>query len=138
MKITPFLWLESGAKEAAAFYCSIFPRSRVNFVSPMTVSFSLDGNDFVLLNGGPDHKPTPAVSFVVPCKTQKEIDHYWKRLLAKGGRPSWCGWLEDRYGFSWQIIPENIGELIRHPKGMDAMLKMRKLDIKKLQAAAKK
>jgi predicted 3-demethylubiquinone-9 3-methyltransferase (glyoxalase superfamily) len=137
MKITPFLWLESGAEEAAKFYCSIFKGSRITHTDPMTVAFSLAGNDFVALNGGPLYKPTPAVSFVVPCETQGEIDHYWSNLSGNGGQESQCGWLVDRYGISWQIVPHNIGKLVASEPARAAMMKMKKLDLKTLEQAAK-
>jgi predicted 3-demethylubiquinone-9 3-methyltransferase (glyoxalase superfamily) len=137
MKITPMLWFNEGdAQKAAKFYCSVFPRSRITHDDGLTVAVSLDGNALTLLNGGPHFQFTPAISFVVPCKNQKEIDSYWRKLTSGGGEPGQCGWCTDRYGVSWQVIPENIGQLIAHPDAMQAMLKMKKLDVKKLQLAA--
>jgi predicted 3-demethylubiquinone-9 3-methyltransferase (glyoxalase superfamily) len=147
-KITPFLWFDDQAEEAAQFYCSIFPDSRIEHVarygpagpgregSVMTVSFRVGGQRFTALNGGPDYHFTPAISFFVSCETQDEIDRYWDRLL-EGGKPNRCGWLTDRYGLSWQIVPTRIGELIQHPKAMKVMLEMDKLDIGRLEAAAR-
>ncbi len=140
-RITPFLWFDTQAEEAAKFYVSIFKDSKVTKVVPgpngraLTVAFHLDGQDFVALNGGPRFKFTEATSFVVNCKDQKEIDAYWS-ALTKGGEESMCGWLKDRYGLSWQVVPENLGDLIRSPGAVQAMLGMRKLDIRKLQDAA--
>lgn len=148
-KPTPFLWFDTQAEEAARFYVSVFKgRSKLGAISRygkgapmkagtvMTVSFTLDGAQFTALNGGPIYQFTPAVSFVVPCKTQKEIDRFWARLTA-GGKEVQCGWLVDKYGLSWQIVPEKIGQLVKHPRAMQAMMGMVKLDIKALKAAAK-
>jgi predicted 3-demethylubiquinone-9 3-methyltransferase (glyoxalase superfamily) len=137
VKITPMLWFNEGdAQKAAKFYCSVFPRSRITHDDGLTVGVSLDGNTLTLLNGGPHFQFTPAISFVVPCKNQKEIDAYWRKLTSGGGEPGQCGWCTDRFGVSWQVIPQNIGQLIAHPDAMQAMLKMKKLDVKKLQLAA--
>ncbi|MDZ4817689.1 MAG: VOC family protein [Planctomycetota bacterium] len=151
-KITPFLWFDSQAEEAAKFYTSIFPNSKITHVarypeggpapagSVMTVAFELQGEKFTALNGGPIFKFTEAISLVVHCETQQEIDHYWERLTADGGQPVQCGWLKDKYGLSWQIVPANIGELMtgspeKSGRVMAAMMQMIKLDIATLQNA---
>jgi len=154
-RITPFLWFDTQAEEAARFYVSIFRKAKLGKVarypegSPgpagqvMTVEFRLDGQDFVALNGGPHFKFTEAVSFVVNCKDQKEVDYYWDRLLAAGGKPSQCGWLKDRFGLSWQIVPVAMNKLFtgRNKAGaqraMQAMLGMVKLDLARLEQAYK-
>lgn len=153
-RITPFLWFDSNAEEAADFYISVFPNSRrvgqlVNNASDdprmvprgktLTVSFELDGLRFTALNGGPQHqhKFNEAVSFVVTCADQAEIDHYWSRLTADGGSEIACGWLKDKFGLVWQIVPANIGELISEAAAMKAMMSMKKLDIAALQNAGK-
>ncbi len=153
-KITPFLWFDDQALQAARFYCSIFPKSKVTSVarygaagpgkpgSVMTVTFRLAGQDFMALNGGPHFEFTPAISLYVDCKTQQEVDTLWRKLL-RGGRPSQCGWLQDRYGLSWQIVPSVLGKLLRAKdkqkaqRVMEAMMKMVKLDIAKLERAAR-
>ncbi len=157
-KITPFLWFDHQAEEAARFYTSIFKNSRVGKIarygsegekvsgrpagSVMTVQFQLADQDFVALNGGPQFRFTEAISFVVNCRTQAEVDQYWKKLSA-GGREVQCGWLRDKYGLCWQIVPTVLGELLSDPDAakahrvMQAMLKMVKLDIRKLKRAAK-
>ena len=156
-RITTFLWFDSQAEEAAKFYVTIFKNSRVNKIarydeagakvsgrpagSVMTVDFKLDGQEFVALNGGPSFPFTEAISLVVNCKTQAEVDHYWKKLSA-GGKAVQCGWLKDKYGLSWQVVPTILNELVsgkdaaKARRVMEAMLKMVKLDIKKLKAAA--
>src|ERR1700737_4555365 len=151
-KITPFLWFERQAEEAANFYTSIFKDSKIVNVarygeagpgpsgSVMTIAFNLDGQDFVALNGGPEFAFTPAISFVVNCKTQEEVDHFWQKL-SQGGKPSQCGWLKDKFGVSWQVVPTVLGELLgdkdakKSKHVMEAMLQMGKLDIKKLKEA---
>lgn len=148
-RITPFLWFDSNAEEAADFYCSIFPSSRKlgelrsSADTPsgpkgmvLTVSFELDGLNFTALNGGPGFPFTQAVSFVVRCDTQAEIDNYWSKLTSRG-KEIQCGWLVDKFGLSWQIVPERLSELIKHPKAMQAMMKMKKLDIAELERAAR-
>jgi predicted 3-demethylubiquinone-9 3-methyltransferase (glyoxalase superfamily) len=141
-KITPFLWFDGQAEEAARFYTSIFKKSRIESISPMSATFRLDGVKFIALNGGPQFKFTEAISFFVSCKTQKEIDYFWQNLSA-GGEKSRCGWLKDRFGVSWQIVPPILGELLndeddkKSNRVMQAMLKMTKFDIKKLKQAAK-
>ena len=149
MRITPFLWFDKNAEEAVDFYCSIFPNSRklAEFRSPtetpsgpegmvLTVSFELDGLPFTALNGGPHYQFTPAVSFVVYCDSQLEIDDYWTKLTA-GGKEIQCGWLVDKFGLSWQVVPKRLTELLRHPKAMQAMMQMKKFDIAELERAAR-
>ena len=151
-KITPFLWFDHQAEEAAAFYTSIFPNSKIVKVarygeagpgpagSAMTVEFQLEGQSFVALNGGPHFKFTEAVSFVVNCQTQDEVDAYWEKLSA-GGAEVQCGWLKDRFGLSWQIVPTVLPTLLSDPdpeksqRVFKAMLSMKKLDIQALKAA---
>lgn len=150
--ITPFLWFNDSAEEAANFYTSVFKSSRVvgmtryGAAGPgpegavMTVSFQLAGQDFTALNGGPQYTFTPAVSFVVNCETQQEVDDYWEKLGA-GGAHQDCGWLTDRYGVSWQIVPIALLQMLQDPshekskRVMTAMLKMKKLDIETLKRA---
>jgi len=151
-KITPFLWFDTQAEEAAKFYASIFPNSKILNVarygeagpgpkgSVMTVEFELDGQRVIALNGGPQFKFTEAISLSVACKTQKEVDHYWSRLL-QGGEEGPCGWLKDKYRLSWQVNPTILGEMLGDPdpkkskRVMEAMLKMRKIDIAGLKRA---
>lgn len=151
-KITPFLWFDGNAEEAARFYVSVFKNSKIVTTarygdagpgpkgSVMTVVFSLDGQEFIGLNGGPHFKFTEAVSFSIDCKTQEEVDYYWDRLSA-GGEPSQCGWLKDRFGLSWQVNPGVLGEMLSDPdpakakRVMEAMLKMKKIDIAALKRA---
>jgi predicted 3-demethylubiquinone-9 3-methyltransferase (glyoxalase superfamily) len=146
-KIAPFLWFDNQAEEAANFYVSIFKNSRVLSIMPgpngkaMGVSFELDGHEFKALNGGPQFKFTEAISMFVNCETQAEVDELWQKLTANGGKPSRCGWLKDKYGLSWQIIPNVLGEMLgskdrtKAMNAMNAMLQMDKLDIGKLQEA---
>jgi predicted 3-demethylubiquinone-9 3-methyltransferase (glyoxalase superfamily) len=152
-KITPNLWFDTEAQEAASFYASVFENSRIVSVSRfpegapraagsvMTVEFELDGQRFVGINGGPEFKFNEAVSFQIGCETQEEVDHYWERL-SEGGSEGPCGWLKDRYGLSWQVTPKGMDELFsdadpqRARRAMEAMLKMSKLDIGALRAAA--
>jgi predicted 3-demethylubiquinone-9 3-methyltransferase (glyoxalase superfamily) len=135
----PCLWFDGNAKEAATFYCSIFKASKILSENPMVVMFELNRQKFMGLNGGPMFKFNEAVSYVVECANQEEIDHYWTSLTADGGQESMCGWLKDKYGFSWQIIPAVLGELMSDPeKGqrvMQALMKMKKLDIATLTNA---
>jgi predicted 3-demethylubiquinone-9 3-methyltransferase (glyoxalase superfamily) len=151
-KITPFLWFDTQAEEAVQFYTAIFKNSKVGKVarygdagpgpkgSVMTASFELDGQPFIALNGGPLFKFTEAISFVVDCADQAEVDAFWEKLSA-GGEKSRCGWLKDRFGVSWQIVPTVLGELMSDPdpaksrRVMQAMLQMAKLDIAALRAA---
>ena len=147
-RITPFLWFDSNADEAVEFYLTIFKNSRRlnafrnvdDSVGPkgsvLTVSFELDGQQFTALNGGPHFKFTEAISFVVRCDTQDEIDYYWSKL-SDGGSEVQCGWLKDKFGLSWQIVPAHMDKLLKHPKAMQAMLQMKKLDIATLEQAAK-
>jgi len=151
-KITPFLWFDNNAEEAAQFYTSIFKNSKILNVSRygdagpgpkgsvMVVNFQLEGQQFTALNGGPLFKFSEAFSFVVNCETQKEIDEYWNKLTSGGGKESECGWLKDKFGFSWQIAPTALGRLMSDPKKanrvMQAVLQMKKLDIAKLEEAA--
>jgi predicted 3-demethylubiquinone-9 3-methyltransferase (glyoxalase superfamily) len=151
-KIHPFLWFDTEAEEAANFYVSVFPNSKILTVmrnpagapgpegQVLTVDFELDGFRVTALNGGPNFRFSEVVSFVIDCQDQAEVDHYWDRLL-DGGEESMCGWLKDRFGFSWQVTPRQIFETIGGPdaagreRAMAAMMQMRKLDIAKLQAA---
>src|SRR5882762_10387653 len=151
-KITPFLWFDNNAEEAANFYVSVFKNSRILSVSRygdagpgpkgavMVVSFQLDGQQFTALNGGPLFKFSEAFSFVVSCENQEEIDYYWNKLTSNGGQESQCGWLKDMFGFSWQIVPTALGKLMSDPKKanrvMQAVLQMKKLDIATLEEAA--
>jgi predicted 3-demethylubiquinone-9 3-methyltransferase (glyoxalase superfamily) len=148
-RITPFLWFDGNAEEAVTFYCSVFKNSRrldkvdsaVDSSVPkgkvITISFELDGQAFVALNGGPNFKFTEAISFMIRCENQEEIDYYWSKLTAGGGAEVQCGWLKDKFGLSWQVVPARIGELISNPSGMQAMMKMKKLDIAELEKANK-
>lgn len=146
LTITPFLWFDTQAEEAMNFYASIFPDTKVLSVQRagdqvMLVSFELQGQKFIGLNAGPVHKFNEAVSFFVACETQKEIDELWAKLTAGGGEPGRCGWLKDRFGLSWQIVPSALGSLVGHPdraragRATQAMLQMNKLDIAALQRA---
>ena len=159
-KITPMLWFDNQAEEAARFYTSIFKNSKVKSVtrygdagaeaagrpkgSVMTVSFEIEGQEFVGLNGGPVFKFSEAISLVVNCKTQDEVDEMWAELTADGGEPGPCGWLKDKYGLSWQVVPTRLFELLESKDAkkaegaMAAMLKMSKLDIEALEQAAEK
>jgi predicted 3-demethylubiquinone-9 3-methyltransferase (glyoxalase superfamily) len=151
-KITPFLWFNGQAEEAAKFYTSIFRNSRINKVSRLgeggpgsgghvsTVAFELEGREFIALNGGPQFGFTEAISFVVNCETQAEIDEMWAKLTA-GGQESRCGWLKDRFGLSWQVVPPTIGQLLssddprRAGRVMQELMTMTKIDLKRLQDA---
>ncbi len=151
--ITPMLWFDTQAEEAAEFYVSVFPNSRITSVSHyteagprpagtvLTVQFELDGEEFVALNGGPQFHFDEAISFVIGCADQEEVDYYWKRLT-DGGEESQCGWLKDRFGLSWQVVPAGFVELMSDPdegrrtRAMRALLGMRKLDLAALRAAA--
>ena len=147
-RITPFLWFDNNAEEAVAFYTSIFPNSRritelraasdtpaVPAGGVLTVSFELDGLRFTALNGGPAHAFNHSISFVVTCADQKEVDYYWSRLT-DGGQEVACGWLADRFGLSWQIVPAALPQLLRSRKAMQALMGMKKLDIAELERAA--
>ena len=151
-RISPFLWFDHEAEEAAQLYTSIFANSRVHSVTrygdagpgpkgtAMSVTFELDGQEFLALNGGPMFKFSPAISFFVKCETQAEVDHFWERL-SEGGTIQQCGWLQDKYGVSWQIVPTVLGDMLADPdpektrRVMQAMLQMRKLDIQELEHA---
>jgi predicted 3-demethylubiquinone-9 3-methyltransferase (glyoxalase superfamily) len=139
-KITPFLWFDGRAEEAAKFYTSIFKKSKIVSTSPMSATFELEGQKFMALNGGPMFKFSPAISFFVSCETQEEIDYFWNKL-STGGETQKCGWLKDKFGVSWQIVPPILGDMLndddeeKSQRVMEAMLKMTKLDIKKLKEA---
>lgn len=151
-KITPFLWFDGKAEEATNFYVSIFKNSKITRVSRfgeggpapkgtvMSTSFQLEGQDFIALNGGPQFTFTPAISLFVNCETQAEVDELWQKL-SQGGKQERCGWLKDKYGLSWQIIPTILGKLLQDPdpvkskRAMTAMLQMDKIDIQGLQKA---
>lgn len=146
-KVTPFLWFDTQAEEAMNFYVSLFKNSKVNNISrgpeghAFMVSFELDGREFMALNAGPHHKFNEAISMYVDCKDQAEVDYFWNRLIADGGEESMCGWLKDKYGLSWQIVPKQLSELIGGPdseksqRAMQAMLKMQKIIVADLQKA---
>lgn len=155
-KITPFLWFNDKAEEAANFYVSVFKHSKITDIARygkagegasgmpegtvMTVGFTLDGQEFTAINGGPIFTFSEAISFVIDCKDQEEVDYYWDKLVS-GGEESQCGWLKDRYGLSWQVVPRAMGEMMsdKDPKKservMQAMLTMKKLDVERLKQA---
>lgn len=154
-KLTPMLWFDDQAEEAATFYTTVFPNSKITEVTHygeagpgtpgavMTVAFELDGEPFVALNGGPQGWAfSEAISFVIDCADQAEVDHYWSALTADGGEEGPCGWLKDRYGLSWQVVPQRLMELINDPdrgrgqRAFAAMLEMRKIDVAALEEAA--
>ena len=147
LTITPFLWFDTQAEEAMNFYASIFPRSKVLSVNRvqgrvMSVEFELEGQKFMGLNAGPHHTFNEAVSFFVGCETQREIDDLWTKLTADGGAPGQCGWLKDRFGLSWQIIPNALGRLMgdggdpaRSQRVVDVLMRSTKLDVDQLQRA---
>jgi predicted 3-demethylubiquinone-9 3-methyltransferase (glyoxalase superfamily) len=146
-RITPFLWFDQNAEEAVDFYLSVFKNSRRLSEmrntgdtpgpkgSVLVVSFELDGQRFTALNGGPAFHFNESISFVVRCDSQQEVDDYWSKLTADGGSESQCGWLRDKFGLSWQIVPARIQQLLKNPKAMQAMMKMKKLDIAELERA---
>lgn len=152
-KLTTFLWFDGQAEQAAAFYLSVFPKAKAGKVlrwgdvgpgpkgSVLTADFEIDGQQFSCLNGGPEYRFTPAVSFMIPCETQQEVDDYWNKLLAGGGQPSACGWLTDRFGVSWQVTPVGLQEMLmdkdpaKANRVMEAMMKMVKLDLPTLKKA---
>jgi predicted 3-demethylubiquinone-9 3-methyltransferase (glyoxalase superfamily) len=153
-KIAPCLWFDGTAEEAAKLYTSLFPDSRIVSVnrSPadnpstpegavLTVDFTLAGQTFIALNGGPDFRFTEAISLSIDCEDQAEVDRYWNALIADGGEPSQCGWLKDRFGLSWQVVPKQLPEMLGGPdhegakRAMEAMLQMSKLDVAKLREA---
>ena len=151
-KITPFLWFDNQAEEAMNFYVSLFKNSKVGNVSRygegspvpagtvMSATFELDGQTIMALNGGPQFKFTEAISFYVDCADQAEVDHFWNKLC-EGGEPGPCGWLKDKFGLSWQIIPKQLGQMLGDPnpdrsrRAMEAMLKMSKIDVAALEKA---
>ncbi len=156
-KITPFLWFDRQAEEAAKFYTSVFKNSKVGKIlrydeasakaaggpvgSVLTIEFEIEGQKFTALNGGPDFKFNESISFVVNCDTQKEVDYFWEKLTADGGQESQCGWLKDKFGLSWQVTPTVLIEMLhdkdakKSERVMNAMMQMQKIDIEKLQAA---
>ena len=152
-KITPFLWYDKEAEEAAKFYCSVFKNSKIHRTarypegspaptgSVMTVEFELEGQRFIALNAGPHFKFNEAVSFVIDCDTQAEVDNYWSKLTSDGGQESMCGWLKDKYGLSWQVTPKALGKLMTDPdkekakRVMQAMMQMKKINIAELEEA---
>jgi predicted 3-demethylubiquinone-9 3-methyltransferase (glyoxalase superfamily) len=152
-KITPFLWFNNNAEEAMNFYVSLFKSASIGSISRygpggpgpegsvMAASFELEGQQFAVLNGGPMYQFTEAVSFVINCDTQEEVDHFWNALTANGGQESRCGWLKDRFGLSWQVVPRVLPKLLSNPdkakagRAMQAMMGMNKLDIQKLEEA---
>jgi predicted 3-demethylubiquinone-9 3-methyltransferase (glyoxalase superfamily) len=155
-KISPCLWFDGKAEEAARFYTSLFPNSRIDAIhrSPgetpsgpkgmvLDVSFTLDGRPYIGLNGGPDFKFTEAISLSIDCADQAEVDRYWAALTADGGEESVCGWLKDKFGVSWQVIPRRLPELLNGPdreaaaRALEAMLKMVKIDVAELERAAR-
>ncbi|MDP9230729.1 MAG: VOC family protein [Bacteroidota bacterium] len=156
-KVTPFLWFNDKAEEAVNFYTSTFKNATIKSTTRynaesakasgqkegavMTIAFNLNGQDFTAINGGPIFKFTEAISFVVNCETQEEVDYFWEKLTAGGGQESMCGWLKDKYGLSWQIVPKQLIELLQDKdpgkakRVMHAMLQMKKIDIKTLEKA---
>jgi predicted 3-demethylubiquinone-9 3-methyltransferase (glyoxalase superfamily) len=152
-RITPNLWFDTEGKDAAEFYCSIFPNSKITNVlnygeagpreagTVVTVDFVLDGQEYTAINGGPEFKFDEAISLLINCADQDEVDYYWN-ALSEGGEESQCGWLKDKFGLSWQVVPAEMGELLSDPdperaqRAMKAMLGMKKLDVNELRAAA--
>ncbi len=153
-RITPCLWFDGNAEDAAKFYTSVFPNSRIDKVvrsaadnpstqegEVLTVEYTLDGSPFIGLNGGPDFTFSEAISFDIDCKDQAEVDRYWDALIQGGGEHSVCGWLKDRFGVSWQVVPRQLNEMLESPdraaakRAMEAMLKMTKLDVEQLKEA---
>lgn len=147
--ITPFLWFDGNAEDAANFYLSVFPHARKvgemrsKGVGPWplgsiaTITIELEGQEVTFLNGGPGHPHTDAFSFVLRCESQEEIDRYWEKLLEGGGSEIACGWLKDRFGVCWQVVPKDIFNVLQHPRAMEAMMSMKKLDMRRLEAAAR-
>ncbi len=136
--IYPCLWFDGQSKEAAEYYCTVFPNSKIISTNPMVAIFELNGARFMALNGGPEYKFTEAVSFVISCETQDEIDIYWSKLT-EGGQEGKCGWLKDKFGISWQVVPSILGKLMndpeKAPRVMYAFMQMKKFDIEKLMKA---
>ena len=153
-KITPFLWFNDTAEDAANFYTSTFKNSRITSTtrytkagpepegSVMTIAFELDGDKFTALNGGPHFKFTEAISFVINCEDQQEVDYFWSKLTADGGAEGQCGWLKDKFGVSWQVVPAGLMRVLstaspeRMPAVMSALMKMKKIEVAELEAAA--
>jgi predicted 3-demethylubiquinone-9 3-methyltransferase (glyoxalase superfamily) len=137
--LTTCLWFDTEGEEAAKFYTSIFPNSRIGHISRMTVGFELDGQKFVALNGGPQYQFSEAISFQIPCDSQEEVDSYWDQLV-EGGEEGPCGWLKDRFGVSWQVVPRRLIELLQDPETSEpvtsCMMQMKKIDIAALEEAA--
>ena len=135
-QIYPCLWFDGEAQEAAQFYCSIFKNSKIRADNQTVVTFELNGKKFMGLNGGPQFKFNEAVSFVIDCDTQEKIDHLWDKLTSEGGKEGNCGWLKDKFGVSWQIVPTVLPKLLSNPEKaknvMEAFMKMKKFDIEKL------
>jgi len=127
----PCLWFDGKAQEAAAFYCSIFPNSKINSSNQLTTHFSLNGKDFMGLNGGSHFKFNESISFVIECENQEKIDHYWNSLIAENGVEGQCGWLKDSFGVSWQVIPSNLGELLNQST-IPVFMKMNKIIVQEL------
>lgn len=149
-KITPFLWFDKEARQAAKFYTSIFKGSKIKGTDTLSdtpsgavdvIAVELMGQEFVLMSAGPHFKFNEAISFVINCQTQKEVDYYWEKLTAEGGQESQCGWLKDKFGLSWQVVPVILNKLLKDKdpakakRAMEAMLKMRKIDIQALKQA---
>jgi len=147
-KITPFLWFDGQVEEAINFYTSVFKNAKVHSINRaapggpvFSATFELEGQEFYALNGGPMYKFNEAISFFISCKTQEEVDYYWNELTADGGEESRCGWLKDKFGLSWQVIPDRLGELLQHKdpakaqKAMNAMMAMGKIIIADLEKA---
>lgn len=138
-QIYPCLWFDGQAKEAAEFYCSIFPNSKIINDAGMVVNFELNGQYLMGLNGGDNYQFNEAVSFVISCNDQAEIDHYWYKLIADGGKEDKCGWCKDKFGLSWQVVPAQLGQLMSNPENgqrvVQAFMKMKKFDLEALQNA---
>ena len=139
--ITPFLWLDNNVREAVAFYTSVFPNAKVEIASDFMATFELEGQKFHALNGGPQFRFNEAISFFISVESQQEVDYFWSKLLADGGEESKCGWLKDKFGLSWQVVPTALGRYLGDPdrgkadRVMQAMLKMRKIVIADLDKA---
>ena len=140
-KVTPFLWFDTQAEEAMNFYVSIFKNSKVLGASPVSVNFELEGQEFIAFNAGPEFKFNESISMFVNCADQAEVDYFWNKLIADGGEESQCGWLKDKFGLSWQIVPKQLGELMGDPnpgksqRVLQAMLKMQKIIVADLEKA---
>ena len=143
-KITPCLWFDKNGKEAAAFYCSLFPNSKIISTTPLVTEFLLSGQKFMTLNGGPKFQFTEAISLMVNCDDQAEVDFFWEKLTENGGQESMCGWLKDKYGLSWQIVPKQLmtimssGTQKQQKRAMDAFSTMRKLNMATIEKAFKR